>query len=174
MPCARDRVSGADCILVQQPGGICFSAPGGGYRRRRGQLGPGPGAGGFQQSAGASARFQAYLAALPNLEQLVEADDLLRQYRFYFRQAREDSRYLLGSQGRHYGPDAAVGSMPGEICRPISPVQWRWITRTASPTSPPSGIWPMTRTRLCGRPPMRPSWPATGRSRTPWPLPELH
>ena len=53
----------------------------------------------FSQSAGASARFQAYLAALPNLEQLVEADDLLRQYRFYFRQAREDSRYLLGSQG---------------------------------------------------------------------------
>ncbi|MFR8874563.1 MAG: M3 family metallopeptidase [Oscillospiraceae bacterium] len=29
----------------------------------------------------------------------MEADDLLRQYRFYFRQAREDSRYLLGSQG---------------------------------------------------------------------------
>ena len=51
------------------------------------------------QCAGAYARFQTYAAGLPNLDEILEADELLRQYRFYFRQVREGSRYLLGSQG---------------------------------------------------------------------------
>ena len=53
----------------------------------------------YSQCAGADARFQAYAAELPNLDALLEADELLRQYQFYFRQVREGSRYLLGSQG---------------------------------------------------------------------------
>lgn len=53
----------------------------------------------LSQSAGADARFRSYAASLPELARILEGDDLLRQYKFFFRQVREDSRYLLGSLG---------------------------------------------------------------------------
>lgn len=51
----------------------------------------------FSQMAGADARFQAYAAKLPNLEELLEQDEVLKQYKFYFRMVKADSRYLLDS-----------------------------------------------------------------------------
>lgn len=63
----------------------------------------------YSQCAGADARFQAYAAELPNLDALLEADELLRQYQFYFRQVRGGQSVLTGKPGRgYYGPDAAV------------------------------------------------------------------
>ncbi len=53
----------------------------------------------FSQSAGADARFQDYAAKLPNLEELLEQDEVLSQYKFYFRMVKEGSRYLLGGMG---------------------------------------------------------------------------
>lgn len=53
----------------------------------------------YSQCAGANARFQEFAAGLPSLEELLEQDEVLSQYRFLFRQIKEGSRYLLGSQG---------------------------------------------------------------------------
>ncbi len=53
----------------------------------------------FSQSAGADARFQDYAAKLPNLEELLEQDEVLSQYKFYFRMVKEGSRYLLSGMG---------------------------------------------------------------------------
>lgn len=51
------------------------------------------------QCAGADAAFQHYCAGLPNLEELVAADDLLKEYTFWFREIQKNDRYLLGSLG---------------------------------------------------------------------------
>ena len=53
----------------------------------------------FSQTAGPNARFQAYAAALPELESILAQDEVLSQYQYLFRKIREDSRYLLSSQG---------------------------------------------------------------------------
>ncbi len=53
----------------------------------------------FSASAAPEAAFQAWAAALPNLMELVEGDELLKQYRFLFSNMADSSRYLLGSQG---------------------------------------------------------------------------
>ena len=53
----------------------------------------------FSAVAAPEAAFQAWAASLPNLMELVESDDLLRQYRFLFSKMKDSSRYLLGSRG---------------------------------------------------------------------------
>ena len=53
----------------------------------------------FSSTAAPEAAFQEWAAALPNLMELVESDELLKQYRFLFTKIRENSRYLLGSRG---------------------------------------------------------------------------
>ena len=53
----------------------------------------------FSQCAGAEARFKEYASNVPNLEQVLDSDEVLCQYRFFFRMVKEDSRYLLGSLG---------------------------------------------------------------------------
>ena len=53
----------------------------------------------FSAVAAPEAAFQAWAASLPNLMELVESDELLRQYRFLFSKMKDSSRYLLGSRG---------------------------------------------------------------------------
>lgn len=53
----------------------------------------------FSTTAGPTARFERFAAKLPNLMELVERDELLRQYRFYFRRIQETSRYILPGEG---------------------------------------------------------------------------
>ncbi len=50
-------------------------------------------------TAAPSAAFQSWAAALPDLMELVEADESLRDYRFLFEHIRRDSKYLLDGQG---------------------------------------------------------------------------
>ena len=50
-------------------------------------------------AAAPEAAFQAWAAELPNLMELVESDEILRQYRFLFTKTKDNSRYLLGSRG---------------------------------------------------------------------------
>jgi len=49
--------------------------------------------------AAPGAAFQEWAAALPNLMELVESDESLKDYRFLFRNMQKSSRYLLGGQG---------------------------------------------------------------------------
>ena len=49
--------------------------------------------------AGPEAAFKAWAAQLPNLMELVEADDRLREYRFLFANMADSSRYLLSGKG---------------------------------------------------------------------------
>ena len=49
-------------------------------------------------TAAPGAVWQEWAAKLPDLMALVEADDVLRNYRFLFTNLQEDSRYLLGSK----------------------------------------------------------------------------
>ena len=49
--------------------------------------------------AGPEATFKAWAAQLPNLMELVEADDRLREYRFLFANMADSSRYLLSGKG---------------------------------------------------------------------------
>lgn len=53
----------------------------------------------LSRSAGANARFQEYAAELPDLEQLLEQDAALQEYRFFFQEIQTKSRHLLGSRG---------------------------------------------------------------------------
>ena len=53
----------------------------------------------FSATAAPEAAFQEWAASLPDLMELVESDDLLRQYRFLFSKIKASSRYLLGSRG---------------------------------------------------------------------------
>ncbi len=49
--------------------------------------------------AGPSAAFRAWASALPDLMELVEGDDFLREYAFLFRNVQKSSKYLLGGMG---------------------------------------------------------------------------
>ena len=53
----------------------------------------------FSTVAAPEACFQEWAAGLPDLMTLVDADELLQQYRFLFSKMQESSRYLLGSRG---------------------------------------------------------------------------
>ena len=53
----------------------------------------------FSTVAAPEAAFQEWAAGLPDLMALVEADELLKQYRFLFSKMQDSSRYLLGSRG---------------------------------------------------------------------------
>ena len=53
----------------------------------------------FSALAAPEAAFQEWAAALPDLMELVESDDLLRQYTFFLSKLKENSPYLLGSRG---------------------------------------------------------------------------
>ena len=53
----------------------------------------------FSAVAAPEAAFQEWAAGLPGLMELVEADDILKEYRFLFSKMKESSRYLLGSRG---------------------------------------------------------------------------
>ena len=48
--------------------------------------------------AAPQAAFESWAAGLPNLMELVEADEKLRDYRFLFQRIQEASRYLLGGE----------------------------------------------------------------------------
>ena len=49
-------------------------------------------------AAGAQAAFKLWAGKLPDLEQLLERDEVLRQYRFYYTQLAESGKYLLSSE----------------------------------------------------------------------------
>ena len=49
--------------------------------------------------AAPEAAFHEWAAGLPDLLELIEQDEVLRQYRFLFSKIRDSSRYLLGSRG---------------------------------------------------------------------------
>ena len=49
--------------------------------------------------AASNAAFQEWAAALPNLMELVDGDECLKEYHFLFRNMKKSSRYLLGGQG---------------------------------------------------------------------------
>ena len=53
----------------------------------------------YSAVAAPEAAFHEWAAKLPNLMELVESDDLLRQYHFLFEKMQESSRYLLGARG---------------------------------------------------------------------------
>ena len=53
----------------------------------------------FSGSAAPEAAFQAWAASLPDLMELIEKDEVLRQYRFLFENIRENSRHLLPGRG---------------------------------------------------------------------------
>lgn len=53
----------------------------------------------YSQVAGGEARFKEYAASVPDLETILEQDEILREYQFFFRMVKQDSRYLLGSLG---------------------------------------------------------------------------
>ena len=53
----------------------------------------------YSAVAAPEAAFHEWAAKLPNLMELVESDEVLRQYRFLFSKMQESSRYLLGSRG---------------------------------------------------------------------------
>ena len=53
----------------------------------------------FSATAAPEAVFQEWAAMLPDLMDLVQSDDLLKQYTFLFCNMRDSSRYLLGSKG---------------------------------------------------------------------------
>ena len=53
----------------------------------------------FSAFAAPEAAFQEWAAALPNLMELVESDEILKQYTFLFANMKSNSRYLLGSRG---------------------------------------------------------------------------
>ena len=53
----------------------------------------------FSAVAAPEAAFQEWAAALPNLMELAESDEILKQYTFLFSKMKENSRYLLGSRG---------------------------------------------------------------------------
>ncbi|MBQ8952725.1 MAG: M3 family oligoendopeptidase [Clostridia bacterium] len=48
--------------------------------------------------SGAQARIQAYIAALPNLDELIEKSDMLKDYRYLLSCIKADSRYLLSDR----------------------------------------------------------------------------
>ena len=49
--------------------------------------------------AGADAAFREWAASLPNLEELLEQDEVLREYRYFFHNIRQDASHLLGARG---------------------------------------------------------------------------
>ena len=49
--------------------------------------------------AAPEAAFHEWAAGLPDLTELIEQDEVLRQYRFLFSKMQDSSRYLLGSRG---------------------------------------------------------------------------
>jgi len=53
----------------------------------------------YSAAAAPEAACQEWAAQLPDLMELVDADETLRQYRFLFSNLKDSSRYLLGSQG---------------------------------------------------------------------------
>ncbi|MBR5126108.1 MAG: M3 family oligoendopeptidase [Oscillospiraceae bacterium] len=53
----------------------------------------------YSDAAAPEAAFQEWAAALPNLMELAQQDDVLRQYQFLLSNLKENSRYLLGSRG---------------------------------------------------------------------------
>ena len=53
----------------------------------------------FSAVAAPEAAIHEWAAKLPDLMELVESDELLRQYRFLFEKMQESSRYLLGARG---------------------------------------------------------------------------
>ena len=53
----------------------------------------------FSGSAAPEAAFQAWAASLPDLMELIQQDEVLRQYRFFFETIRENSRHLLPGRG---------------------------------------------------------------------------
>ena len=61
----------------------------------------------YSSMAAPEAAFQEWASKLPNLMELVEADDDLKDYRFMFNKMQKGSRYLLEGRGeeimaRHY------------------------------------------------------------------------
>ncbi len=123
------------------------------------------------QCAGAYARFQTYAAGLPNLDEILEADELLRQYRFYFRQVREGSRYLLGSQGEdimakmQLSGSSAWSDLQAYLTSTVS-VDYNGGATNLSAIRNLTDPDPAVRKAAYGR-----SWPVTIRSRILWPLP---
>ena len=53
----------------------------------------------YSAMAAPEAAFHEWAAKLPNLMELAESDDILKQYRFLFSKMADSSRYLLGSKG---------------------------------------------------------------------------
>ena len=53
----------------------------------------------YSGMAAPEAAFKAWVAKLPNLMELVESDEMLKDYRFLFEQIAESSRYLLPGMG---------------------------------------------------------------------------
>ncbi len=53
----------------------------------------------FSAVAAPEAAFQTWAASLPDLMDLVEEDEFLKQYHYLFSNMKESSRYLLGSRG---------------------------------------------------------------------------
>ena len=49
--------------------------------------------------AGADAAFREWAAKLPDLEELLERDEVLREYRYFFHNIRLDASHLLGARG---------------------------------------------------------------------------
>jgi len=50
-------------------------------------------------TAGAQATFNEWAAALPDLEELVQRDDILKEYTYYFQNVKKDASHLLGAKG---------------------------------------------------------------------------
>jgi len=53
----------------------------------------------YSGAAGAQAAFREWVCGLPDLKALVESDELLSQYSFYFENMTRSGRYMLGSTG---------------------------------------------------------------------------
>ena len=81
-------------------------------------------------TAGAEAAWKSWAAGLPDLMELVEADEVLREYRFFFENVQRSSTHLLGSLGEEIAAKlqlsggSAWSDLQGYLTSTV-PVAWK-------------------------------------------------
>ena len=91
----------------------------------------------FSSAAGPDAAFRAWASGIENLMELVEGDELLREYRFFFENLLRSSRYLLSGRGEEIMAKMSLsgGSSWSELQQYLTstvPVSYRGETITLS------------------------------------------
>ena len=103
--------------------------------------------------AGPKAVYKDWASKLPNLMELVESDDVLREYTFLYRNIQDSSCFQLSGRGEEIMAKMELSGGSG----------------VKRPTCPPSATWPMTLIPPSARMPTRRSSAATSALRIPLP-----